>query len=168
MTDRPLELDACQPRRERGLMQQAAPCSARGAGMRNLILYTTDDGRSQIQLRVDLGTVWLSPLEMAELFQTSKQNVAKHLKAIFTEQELNQDPVVSQRLTTAADGKNYQVAHYSLNAILAVGYRVVHAASAMQSLARVRSCFGSCLSNIHAGYMPIWHVNQAPTKRPKP
>ena len=92
--------------------------------MTNLILYTSDDGKSQIQLRVDLGTVWLSQLEMAELFQTSKQNIAKHLKAIFVEHELAQDSVVNQRLTTAADGKNYQVAHYNLDAILAVGYRV--------------------------------------------
>ena len=92
--------------------------------MSNLILYTTDDGKSQIQLRADLGTVWLTQLEMAELFQTSKQNIAKHLKAIFVEQELVQDSVVNQRLTTAADGKNYQVAHYNLDAILAVGYRV--------------------------------------------
>lgn len=92
--------------------------------MNGLILYTTDDGKSQIQLRVDLGTVWLSQMEMAELFQTSKQNIAKHLKAIFVEQELSQDSVVNQRLTTAADGKNYQVAHYNLDAILAVGYRV--------------------------------------------
>ncbi len=91
--------------------------------MSNLIPYTTDDGKSQIQLRVDPGTVWPSQLEMAELFQTSKQNIAKHLKAIFTEQELSQDSVVNQRLTTAADGKNYQVAHYNLDAILAVGYR---------------------------------------------
>lgn len=92
--------------------------------MSNLILYTTDDGRSQIQLRADLGTVWLTQLEMAELFQTSKQNIAKHLKAIFVEQELSPDSVVNQRLTTAADGKNYDMAHYSLDAILAVGYRV--------------------------------------------
>ena len=92
--------------------------------MNDLILYTTEDGKSQIQLRADLGTVWLTQLEMAELFQTSKQNIAKHLKAIFVEQELVQDSVVNQRLTTAADGKNYQMAHYSLDAILAVGYRV--------------------------------------------
>ena len=92
--------------------------------MSNLILYTTEDGKSQIQLRAELGTVWLTQLEMAELFQTSKQNIAKHLKAIFVEQELVQDSVVNQRLTTAADGKNYQVAHYNLDAILAVGYRV--------------------------------------------
>ena len=92
--------------------------------MNDLILYTTDDGKSQIQLRADLGTVWLTQIEMAELFQTTKQNIAKHLKAIFTEQELSQDSVVNQRLTTAADGKNYRVAHYNLDAILAVGYRV--------------------------------------------
>ena len=92
--------------------------------MNDLILYTTDDGKSQIQLRADLGTVWLTQLEMAELFQTSKQNIAKHLKAVFAEQELTQDSVVNQRLTTAADGKNYKVAHYNLDAILAVGYRV--------------------------------------------
>ena len=92
--------------------------------MNELILYTTEDGRSQIKLRADLGTVWLTQLEMAELFQTSKQNIAKHLKAIFAEQELSQDSVVNQRLTTAADGKNYRVAHYNLDAILAVGYRV--------------------------------------------
>jgi hypothetical protein len=92
--------------------------------MNNLILYTSDDGKSQIQLRVDLGTVWLSQLEIAELFQTSKQNIAKHLKAIFVEQELAQDSVVNHQLTTATDGKNYKVAHYNLDAILAVGYRV--------------------------------------------
>jgi len=88
--------------------------------MNDLILYTTEDGRSQIQLRADLGTVWLSQLDMAELFQTSKQNIAKHLKAIFAEQELSADSVVNQRLTTAPDGKNYRVAHYNLDAILAV------------------------------------------------
>ena len=92
--------------------------------MNDLILYTTEDGRSQIELRADLGTVWLSQVDMAELFQTSKQNVAKHLKAIFGEQELSADAVVDQRLATAADGKNYRVAHYNLDAILAVGYRV--------------------------------------------
>jgi hypothetical protein len=92
--------------------------------MSGLILYTTDDGKSQIKLRADLGTVWLTQLEMAELFQTTKQNIAKHLKAIFSEQELELDSVVNQQLTTASDGKNYQVWHYNLDAILAVGYRV--------------------------------------------
>lgn len=53
--------------------------------MSELILYTTEDGQSKIQLRADNGTVWLTQLEMAELFLTSKQNIAKHLKAIFAD-----------------------------------------------------------------------------------
>ena len=92
--------------------------------MTQLILYTSEDGQAHVQLRADQGTVWLSQLEMAELFQTTKQNIAKHLKAIFSEEELREDSVVNQWLTTAADGKNYRVAHYNLDAILAVGYRV--------------------------------------------
>ncbi len=92
--------------------------------MTQIILYTSEDGKSQVQLRAEGGTVWLSQLEMAELFQTSKQNVAKHLKAIFADQELSEESVVNHWLTTAADGKSYRVAHYKLDAILAVGYRV--------------------------------------------
>jgi len=91
--------------------------------MTQVILYTSEDGKSQVQLRAEGGTVWLSQLEMAELFQTSKQNVAKHLKAIFADQELSEEAVVNQWLTTAADGKRYRVVHYNLDAILAVGYR---------------------------------------------
>ena len=92
--------------------------------MTQLILYTSEDGQSSVQLRADRGTVWLSQLEMAELFLTTKQNIAKHLKSIFAENELNEESVVNHWLTTAADGKNYRVAHYNLDAILAVGYRV--------------------------------------------
>lgn len=89
-----------------------------------LILYTLEDGSTAIQLRADGGTVWLSQAEMATLFDTSKQNIAKHLKGIFSERELAIDSVVNYWLTTAADGKSYRVAHYNLEAILAVGYRV--------------------------------------------
>ena len=92
--------------------------------MSDLILYATEDGKSQIQLRSDLGTVWLTQLEMSELFQTSKQSIAKHLKTVFIERELLQGSVVNQRVTAAADGKNCQVAHSNLDAILSVGYRV--------------------------------------------
>lgn len=59
--------------------------------MTQLILYTSEDGQAHVQLRADRGTVWLSQLEMAELFQTTKQNIAKHLKAIFNEEELRED-----------------------------------------------------------------------------
>lgn len=65
--------------------------------------------------------VWLILLGMAVLFQTTKQNIPKHLKAIFAEGELAEDSVVNQWLTTAADGKNYRVTNYKLDAILAVG-----------------------------------------------
>ena len=92
--------------------------------MNELIIYTTDDGQSCIQLRASDGTVWLSQLEIADLFSTSKQNIAKHLKAIFEDHELDEVSVVNHWLTTAADGKNYRVAHYNLDAILAIGYRV--------------------------------------------
>jgi len=88
------------------------------------LLYETEDGRTRVECRFIADTLWLPQGGMAELFQTTKQNVAKHLKAIFAEGELNPDSVVNQWLTTAADGKNYRVSYYNLDAILAVGYRV--------------------------------------------
>ena len=88
------------------------------------LLYQTDDGRTRVECRFANETLWLSQAAMAELFLTSKQNVAKHLKAIFAEGELAEHSVVNQWLTTAADGKGYRVSHYNLEAILAVGYRV--------------------------------------------
>ncbi len=92
--------------------------------MNDLILYTTEDGRSQITLRAQERTVWLTQLEMAELFDTSKQNISLHLKNVFEDGELAPDSVVKESLTTAADGKRYQTLLYNLDAILAVGYRV--------------------------------------------
>ena len=92
--------------------------------MSNLILYTTDDGRSQIQLRAQGDTVWLTQLEIAELFDATKQNISLHLKNIFTDGELDENSVVKESLTTATDGKNYQTKLYNLDAIMAVGYRV--------------------------------------------
>ena len=88
------------------------------------LLYETDDGRSRVECRFVADTLWLHQSGMAELFQTSKQNIAKHIKAIFAEGELDPDSVVNQWLTTAADNKNYRVAYYNLDVILAVGYRV--------------------------------------------
>jgi hypothetical protein len=92
--------------------------------MNDLILYTTEDGRSQIKLRAKDETVWLTQLEMAELFDATKQNISLHLKNIFEDGELDADSVVKESLTTAADGKRYQTLLYNLDAILAVGYRV--------------------------------------------
>lgn len=92
--------------------------------MSDLILYTTEDGRSQIKLRAQEQTVWLTQLEMAELFDATKQNISLHLKNIFADRELDVNSVVKESLTTAADGKRYQTLLYNLDAILAVGYRV--------------------------------------------
>ena len=92
--------------------------------MSALILYSSDDGQTRIQLRADGDTVWLNQLEIAELFQTSKQNVSLHVKNIFADNELVRDSVVKESLTTAADGKNYRTQLYNLDLILAIGYRV--------------------------------------------
>lgn len=92
--------------------------------MMELILYTTEDGRSQIRLRTENQTVWLTQLEMAELFDATKQNISLHLKNLFEDGELDEGAVVKESLTTAADGKRYSTLLYNLDAILAVGYRV--------------------------------------------
>jgi hypothetical protein len=92
--------------------------------MSELIVYTTEGGRSQIKLQADQQTVWLTQLEMAELFDATKQNISLHLKNVFSDKELGAKAVVKKSLTTAADGKQYQTQLYNLDAILAVGYRV--------------------------------------------
>lgn len=92
--------------------------------MTQLILYTSDDGLAQVQLRAEQDTVWLTQLEMAELFSATKQNISLHLKNIFEDKELDEISVVKDSLTTAADGKRYTTKLYNLDAILAVGYRV--------------------------------------------
>ena len=92
--------------------------------MTDLILYTTEDGRSQIKLRAQEQTVWLTQLEMAELFDATKQNISLHLKNVFEDGELDAGSVVKESLTTATDGKSYLTKLYNLDAILAVGYRV--------------------------------------------
>jgi hypothetical protein len=92
--------------------------------MSNLILYTSEDGQTRLQLRSDGKTVWLTQLEIAELFQTTKQNVSLHAKNIFKDGELSPDSVVKDSLTTAADGKQYRTQLCNLDLILAIGYRV--------------------------------------------
>ncbi len=92
--------------------------------MNGLILYTTEDGRSQIKLRAKDQTVWLSQREMAQLFDVSTDNVGLHLRNIFEDRELEANSVTEESSVTAADGKNYLTKLYNLDAILAVGYRV--------------------------------------------
>lgn len=90
----------------------------------DLILYTTEDGESRLVLKELGGQVWLTQLEMAELYQTSKQNINKHIKAVLAEGELAELAVVNRKFTTAADGKEYLTQLYALPMIIAVGYRV--------------------------------------------
>ena len=90
----------------------------------NIIIYRTADGRASVALYAKDGKIWLNQQQMAELFATSKQLISHHIANILKERELNEISVVKQYLTTAADGKNYNVVFYSLEMIIAVGYRV--------------------------------------------
>lgn len=89
-----------------------------------IIIYQTASGETKLEVRLENETVWLTQKLMAELFQTTKQNVSLHLQNIFVEGELHEDSVVKEFLTTAADGKNYRTAFYNLDAIISVGYRI--------------------------------------------
>lgn len=96
----------------------------------DMIIYNTEDGKSKISLKLENGTVWLNQLEIAELFETTKQNVSKHIKAIFEDGELLEKVVVNYQLTTTQHGaikgktQTKKVAYYNLDMILAIGYRV--------------------------------------------
>ena len=90
----------------------------------NIIIYRTADGRASVALYAKDGKIWLNQQQMAELFATSKQTISYHIINILKDRELNKISVVKDFLTTAADGKNYNVVFYSLEMIIAVGYRV--------------------------------------------
>ena len=90
----------------------------------SIILYTTEDGRSSVALYARDGSVWLNQLQMAELFATSKPNISMHISSILKDKELDKNSVVKEYLTTASDGKKYKVIFYSLEMIMAVGFRV--------------------------------------------
>ena len=93
----------------------------------DIIIYNTEDGKTKINLQYADGTVWLSQLEIAELFQTTKQNVSKHVKAIFLDGELEERATVNYKLTVQKEGNrkiSRQLAYYNLDMILAIGYRV--------------------------------------------
>lgn len=90
----------------------------------NIIIYNTIDGKASVALYAKDGKIWLNQQQIAELFATSKQTVSYHISKILKESELSANSVVKDYLITAADGKNYHVIFYSLEMILAVGYRV--------------------------------------------
>lgn len=92
--------------------------------MKDIIIYNTPDGGSSVALYAKDGNIWLNQSQIAELFATSKPNISLHISNILSESELERDSVVKYYLTTAADGKEYNVEYYSLQMIIAIGYRV--------------------------------------------
>ena len=91
---------------------------------KNIIIYHTADGKANVSLYAKDGTVWMNQNQLAELFDTSKQNIGQHIANILKDNELNANSVVKDYFTTAADGKDYRVTFYSLEMILAIGFRV--------------------------------------------
>ena len=89
-----------------------------------ILIYTSDDGQVKIEVRLEDENVWLTQNAMAKLFNTTKQNISLHIKNIFEEQELDENAVVKENLTTASDGKKYKTKFYNLDLIISVGYRV--------------------------------------------
>lgn len=89
-----------------------------------ILMYETEDGVTKIDVQMEDETVWLNQSQMAELFQTTKQNISLHINNCFKEGELGKDSVVKEYLTTASDGKEYKTQYYNLDVIISVGYRV--------------------------------------------
>lgn len=90
----------------------------------SIIIYNTPDGKASVSLCAKDGNIWMNQNQLAKLFATSKQNVGKHIFNILKDGELNIDSVVKNYFTTARDGKEYKVDFYSLDMILAIGFRV--------------------------------------------
>ena len=88
------------------------------------LLYQTPDGDSQIEVKLQNDTVWLSLDQMAEFFQRNKSTISRHIKNVLEDGELEEKSVVAFFATTAADSKTYSVAYYNLDMIISVGYRV--------------------------------------------
>ena len=89
-----------------------------------IIIYNADDGQASVALYAKDGNIWMNQNQMAELFNTSKQNISLHIINIINEAEISEKSVIKDYLTTAGDGKNYTVTYYSLEVVLAVGFRV--------------------------------------------
>ena len=89
-----------------------------------IVNYTTDDGQVEIEVRLEDENVWLTQNSMAELFNTTRNNITMHIKNIFEEGELQENAVSKESLLTAKDGKKYRTKFYNLDLIISVGYRV--------------------------------------------
>ncbi len=89
-----------------------------------IVIYQSENLSTHIDVLIEDETVWLTQLQMVELFQSTKQNISLHINNIFKEEELPENSVVKYSLTTASDGKKYKTKLYSLDVIISVGYRV--------------------------------------------
>ena len=103
-------------------MEEKRSTSSENQG--DIVIYQTEDGLTKIDVKIIYDTVWLTQLQLSELYQTSKSNISEHIKNIFLEGELDEISVVRKFRTTAADGKSYLVSHYNLDMIISLGYRV--------------------------------------------
>lgn len=90
----------------------------------DIIIYNTADGKASVSLSAKDGMIWMNQSQLAELFDTSKQNIGQHISNILKEKELKENSVVKNYFTTAPDGKEYNVTFYALDMILAIGFRV--------------------------------------------
>lgn len=91
---------------------------------KNIIIYNTSDGKASVSLYARDGQVWMNQNQLAELFDTSVPNISMHISNILKDGELEQNSVIKDYLSTASDGKDYNVTFYSLDMILAIGFRV--------------------------------------------
>lgn len=89
-----------------------------------IIIYSTEDGKMKLEVKLENETVWLSQVQMAELFNCGVANISLHLKNVFNEAELSENSVIKESLITASDKKNYLIKYYNLDAIISVGYRI--------------------------------------------
>ncbi|GHT08698.1 toxin Fic [Bacteroidia bacterium] len=90
----------------------------------DFVIYETDNNVTKVSVRLEEETVWLTQKQLAEIFDTTKQNIGQHVKNILEEGELDRNSVVKFFFTTAADGKNYNTEHYNLDMIISLGYRI--------------------------------------------
>jgi len=98
--------------------------NGRDNNKKNIIIYKTADGKASVDLYAKDGDIWMSQNQLSKLFATSVPNISMHISNILKEGELEQISVIKDYLTTASDGKDYNVTFYSLDMILAIGFRV--------------------------------------------
>ena len=92
--------------------------------MSEILIYTSSDGHTKLDVTLEDETIWLNQKQLCELYGKSKSTISDHIKAIFEDEELDRNSVVRNYRTTASDGKNYDVEYYNLDVIIAIGFKV--------------------------------------------